>query len=52
MQATINWADVKRADMSETETAGEPPTTTFVGSVRGVDGTFSCTASGLHGPNP
>ena len=52
-ESTINWMDVKRADTSETETAGDPnPTTTFAGSVRGVDGTFSCTGAICTAPTP
>ena len=43
-EPTINWAVVERLDTSKTETgAGDTQVTTFEGSVRGVDGTFSCT---------
>ena len=43
---TIDWMDVKRADTSQTQTGtGDEQVTTVAGSVRGVDGTFSCTAT-------
>ena len=43
---TIKWSDAKRTDDQHVTTAGDTdPTTTFKGSVRGLSGTFSCTAS-------
>ena len=48
---TIKWSDVKRADDSQTETgAGDDLVTTFAGSVRGVDGMFSCKTSPCMAP--
>ena len=42
--ATIEWADAKRADSKEdVDRSGVDAVMTFAGSVRGVDGTFSCT---------
>ena len=54
----IKWSDVKRADMSRIETPADstdadniiPQLTTFAGSVRGVDGTFSCTGTSCDVP--
>ena len=48
---SIKWSDVKRAGTTLSTTPGDPGAddplalTTFAGSVRGVDGTFSCTAT-------
>ena len=56
---TIEWADVKRADMRQVVTPADtnavPATmalTTFAGSVRGVDGTFSCEGANCPVPTP
>ena len=44
--STINWEDAKRVDGKEdVDRSGDEPVTTFAGSVRGVDGTFSCTTT-------
>ena len=49
--STIDWSDAERADMSQIVTDGTPnDTTTFAGSVRGVDGTFSCTEANCTAP--
>ena len=48
---TIKWEDVKRADMSQIVTGtGDTQMTTFAGSVRGLLGTFSCTAANCAAP--
>ena len=39
----INWGDVKRDDSTEdVDKSGDVEVTTFAGSVRGLDGVFSC----------
>ena len=41
--STIDWSDAPRADDVTTETGtDDAQVTSFAGSVRGVDGTFSC----------
>ena len=47
MNKDILWADAKRADedSATTGTGGGDAETTFAGSVRGLEGTFSCTGA-------
>ena len=51
--STIDWSDATRADDVTTETGtGDDQVTSFAGSVRGVDGTFSCTEGTCDAPTP
>ena len=51
--STIDWSDAARADDVTTETGtGNDQVTSFAGSVRGVDGTFSCTGNACTAPTP
>ena len=44
--STINWGDVKRADNAHTEEDDDGTAVlTFLGSVRGVDGSFTCSGT-------
>ncbi len=49
---TISWGSAKRPDDAQTRTGtGDDTVTTFMGTVRGVAGTFSCTgATGCDAP--
>ena len=49
----ILWPQAKRADDVTTETGtGDGQVTSFAGSVRGVDGTFSCMGDACTAPTP
>ena len=51
--STIDWSDATRADDVTTETGtNNDQVTSFAGSVRGVDGTFSCTGTTCDAPTP
>ena len=51
--STIDWSDTARADDVTTETGtGSDQVTSFAGSVRGVDGTFSCLGDACAAPTP
>lgn len=48
---TIEWGDAKRPDDAQSSTGtGDDLVTTFRGSVRGVDGTFSCDGTACAAP--